>query len=220
MTRFYLNRRTRLYFTHEFNAAKPFAETYPIVYNTYMRRIERFIGLLKSAKRILAVWVEAPTHACPDISRFRAALSSLRTKYPHAAIDLLVFAETPHCAKPTAVFKEDGLTVVEADYRQMDNGKVAHFVYTSPFARYLAENFRVTDTRTQEEKNSYKKLNSTVHSLRWGPDKSRFRRWINKQAYKTFRHIEGILLRKKLIHGDVSFWPWPDIRREAEGGGE
>jgi len=218
MTRLYMNRRTRLFYTHEFSDMKPFAETYPKVLATYERRIERFLHAMGAARRILAVWMEVPTHGCPDFSRFRAALTSLRARYPGAAVDLLVFAEEPGCAAPKTVLDEDGLTIVTADYRKMDGDRIAHFVEVSPLVRYLAANYRVPDGRTPEEKAEFANMDTKIRSLRWGPNRSRFRRWLNQRAYKLFRHIESLLQRKGLVHGDVSLWAWPEIRREAEGG--
>ncbi len=218
LTRIYLNRRTAIGFSHEFGDFEPFAKAYPIVRKTYARRIERFMETLLKSRRILAVWAELPTHGRPDDAVFREALAALRAKCPDARVDLVAFYESPGCTSPKVVLEEDGLSVVAADYRKMDGDVIAHYVDFSQYAHYLAANVRVPDRRTAEEKNAFASYDSKIKSIRWGLDKSPFRRRINQWAYKLFRILEGILRRRGLVHGDVSFWFWEDIRREAEGG--
>lgn len=218
LTRLYVNRRTTIGFSHEFNDFVPFAETYPVVRETYRRRIARFLDTLAASRRILAVWAELPTHARQPDPVYREALAALRAKCPDATVDLLVFCEDPACPTPQVVLDDGGLTVVAADYRKMDGKVIAHYVDLSQYARYLSANVQVPDTRTAEEKRAFAAYDQKSRTIRWGIGKSPFRRRVNQWAYKLFRHLEGILRKRGLVHPDYSFWFWEDIRREAEGG--
>ena len=42
--------------------------------------------------------------------------------------------------------------------------------------------------------------------MRWGPDKSRFRRWLNKHLYKTYRSVERILVDRNLVQREGPLW--------------
>ena len=220
MTRLYLHRRTRMIFSHEFSDFLPFAKTYPKVRATYERRIARFNRDFASAGRILAVWAELATHGAPSFDVYRRALADLRAKRPDGEVDLLCFVEDPEAKEPRTVLEEDGLTVVAADYREMDGTFVAHYQNWSQFVKtFKTLGLHVPDPRTDDEKRRHEQGDKDVGKLKWGPDKTPFRRWLNKHAYKTFRTLEGHLQRKGFVQKDISFWCWPEIRREAERGG-
>lgn len=217
LTRLYLHRKTRAIFSHEFSDFVPFSQSYPPVRATYDRRIARFNKEFAKAKRILGVWSELATHGSPGFDVYRKALVDLRAKRPDAQIDLVCFYEDPEAVEPKVVLEEEGLTVVAANYRKMDGKVVAHFQDWAQFVKFFAGRYAVSDPRSDGEKKAFVAAGKQNSSLRWGPDKTPFRRWLNKHAYKTFRSLEGYLQRKGLIHKDVSFWCWDEIRAEAEG---
>lgn len=62
---YYQNKRTGFYFYHDFPAECDFAQVFPIVKNKYERRIQRFLDVLKSDKKVLLVWFSKTT-ATPD----------------------------------------------------------------------------------------------------------------------------------------------------------
>lgn len=220
MTRFYLNRRTQIGFTHEFSDFEPFEATYPRVKMMYERRIARFLAEFRSASRALAVWMEPPTHEHIDEEGCRNALAMLRDKRHGAVMDLVAFYEEPGLAEPRVVVDDLGLTIVAADYRKMVEGKIAHYVDVSQICKFLADRVSVPDRRTEEEKAAFVAAGRRQHEYRWGPERSWFRRWVNQRAYKLYRHLERVLRKKGFVQGDVSLWFWDDLRREAERGAE
>jgi len=215
MTRAYVNERTGMGFSHEFSDFEPFNQSLPKIRGSYEHRSARFCETLRQAKRILAVWVEPPMNLRPDVADYRKALSRLRAKCPGAEVDLTVFVETPGCVAPRDLNSDDGLTVVAADYRKMEKGALSHYVDFMQFASYLTAHATMPDPRTDDERKSYVGNMKMIASLRWGPDKSRFRRWLNQHAYKLFRSLERILQKRGLIHEEGPFWFWEDTRRAA-----
>jgi len=216
LTRAYLNTRTQMGFSHEFSDFKTFDSVVARVRESYARRAVRFLEEIRVAKRILAVWAEPPMITEPDESAYRDALARLRKKCPEAEVSLLTFVERPGCDEPTAVLDDDGLIVVVADYRKMEGGALTHFVDFSQFVHYLKPRFSAVDRRTDEERRKYNDLSHQMSSLRWGPDKSTFRRWLNQRAYKVFRSLERYLQKRGLIHSEGPFWFYEDTRRLAK----
>ena len=53
---YYENKRTGLYFWHDFPADKSFDQSYPLIKQKYNRRIDRFYKNIKKHKRVLLVW--------------------------------------------------------------------------------------------------------------------------------------------------------------------
>ena len=72
----------------------------------------------------------------------------------------------------------------------------------------MRANFHVEDTRSAEEKKGYAKYERLSDDMRWGPDKGRFRRWLNKHIYKTYRSIESVLINRGLVQNEGPLWFW------------
>lgn len=207
-TRMYRNDRTGLGYSHEFSDFQPFAETYPKVKASYDRRVARFLEALRSSGRILAVYVEQASRACLSSSELMTAVDRLRRKCASSKVDLLYFYEDRSLAEPKIVSDADGVTVVAADYQQLEDGKVTQYLNVGTLARFLREHISVVDRRTDEERRKFESDCRRTASGRWGYDKSAFRRWLNQRAYKLYRHLERVLRRKGLIHPrrQIEFW--------------
>jgi hypothetical protein len=85
---------------------------------------------------------------------------------------------------------------------------VTHFIGWEPLVPVLKENFHVIDRRSVDEKKEYIEYGKKANDLRWGFDKSRFRRWINKHLYKTYRTLERILTKRGLVQKEGPLWFW------------
>lgn len=206
-TRAYVNRRTQLGYSHEFSDFEPFDRTFPQVKAIYSRRVARFIEVMASAKTILAVYMECPTRGRVPEAELAEARRLIAARYPGATVELCYVYAEPGVVKPEQRSSADGVTVLAYDYRKFDEGEVSHFVEFGPLAEYLAASCSAVDTRNETEKKEYAVLKS-VGSKRWGPDKSGFRRWLNKMAYKTYRELERILIRKGLVQREGPLWFW------------
>jgi len=207
-TRCYLNEKTRIGFCHEFPDTKPFSEGYPGVKATYDRRIARFFDRMKESRRILAVYAERPTTPRLTDEELERELNRLRERYPSAELDLVYFFEDEHTHCPEVRACRNGLTVVAADYRKMEDGVPTQFVEIPVLARWFRDNLSVPPASQSSDKTRVTAEMKTVHSLRWGPDKSRFRRWLNQRAYKAYRHLERLLRRRGLIHSEPPLYFW------------
>jgi len=209
-TRCYRNRKTNLGFSHEFPDFMPFEESFPMVRGTYNRRIERFIECTRESRRILAVYMEFSSQPRATDEYIVSARQALAEKLPHAEVDLLYVCVDPESRKPVLKELTRGIYVAGFDYRMYDEGKLSHYVNWAPLVPFLRENFRVVDSRSAEEKKSFANFEKTSDDMRWGPDKSRFRRWLNKHAYKTYRSLERMLVNRGLVQKEGPLWFWDE----------
>ena len=205
-TRCYRNRRTGLGYSHEFSDFEPFEETFPGVRQTYDRRVARFVERAGKCRRLLAVYMELPIRPRAADADIVAARREIAGRFPGAEVDILyVFAE-PGRAVPVPDAVADGVYVASFDYRKFDHGEVTHFIDWGPLVPMLRANFRVADTRSEEERKGFAAFERRSGDLRWGPDKSRFRRWLNKHLYKTYRSVERILVDRNLVQREGPLW--------------
>jgi len=209
-TRCYRNRKTNLGFSHEFPDFMPFEESFPMVQGTYGRRVERFIESTRASRRILAVYMEFPSKPRAGDEYIVSARQALAEKLPHAEVDLLYVYVDPNGRKPELKELAQGVYVAGFDYRMYDEGKLSHYVDWAPLVPLLHESFRVVDSRSEGEKKDFAKFEKTSSDMRWGPDKSRFRRWLNKHAYKTYRSLERILVNRGLVQKEGPLWFWDE----------
>lgn len=208
-TRICLNERTQLGFSHEFPDTLTLEESLPKVARTYDRRVARLLSRLKSARRVLAVYLEHPTRPALPAAELAAARDLLRTRCPDAALDLVYFHESPSSREPEAVFDSDGLVSVAADYRVTEGGEVTQYVKLPVLVSFLRQRATLAGGGENEaDARQYADATRKCHALRWGPDVSRTRRWLNQRAYKIFRLLEKHLVRKGLIHREerIRFW--------------
>jgi len=207
-TRIYLNEKTQLGYSHEFSDMQRFDAVFPKVKETYDRRVERFMSEAGSAKRILAVYLEHTTRGKADDGTIKDAASVLRKRFPNAEVDVLYFYEKPECRAPVVESDSDGIFVVAADYRTVEEGRVTQFVQIPVVAGFLAANVSAKDLRSPEEKAKYADVSRKMDAVRWGLHSSAFRRWLNHHAYKTYRTLERILRKKGLVQKELPVWFW------------
>lgn len=205
-TRIYKNMRTGFGFSHEFSDFVRFEASYPSVKAMYERRIDRFLTQLKASRRILAVYTEMPILPRPKDEDLLEARSILQAKAPQAEIDLVCFFVEPGCRKPVAKTVADGVTAVGVDYRKFDCGEVSHFLEVGLLTRFLKENYTVDDPRDDEGRRRFAAEAKQSDAWRWGKGKSWLRRWINKRAYKLYRQLERILLKRGMVHREGPLW--------------
>lgn len=218
-TRAYLNTRTDLGFSHEFRDFVPFDESFPKIHETYERRVERFLKCADSVRRMLAVFMELPVVLRAPVEALAEARRTLMERFPKAEVDLLYVGVEPGKKVPELAEVAPGVMTADYDYRKIEGGETLHYVEWGPLAAFLKANFQVPDPRTEEEKRRYSRFEKVSGDMRWGPDKSRFRRWLNKHMYKTYRSVEQVLIRRGLVEKEGPFWFWPDLR-EGKGAGK
>lgn len=209
-TRLCLNKRTQLGYSHEFYDFKRFEDIFPEVKAVYDRRIARFMKEMESAKRILAVYLEYAKRKKADDSSISETASILRRRFPGAEVDFMYFYEKPECKEPVIESDSDGICVVAADYRIMEDGRVTQFVKIPVIANFLKGTVEVVDRRTPEEKAKYAAVLRKTETIRWGAHNSAFRRWLNHHAYKTYRTLERILINRGLVQRELPVWFWED----------
>lgn len=205
-TRCYRNRRTGFGYSHEFSDFVPFEESYPMVRDTYDRRVERFRAQAGKSRRMLAVYMELPIRkraADGDVVEARRILSE---KFPLAEVDLLYVYVEPGRGAPAVSELVPGVSVAGFDYRKYDHGEVTHFIGWEPLVPLLRSNFRAVDSRSDSERRERTAVERKIGSLRWGLDKSPFRRWLNKHLYKTYRSIERLLVERGLVQREGPLW--------------
>ena len=205
-TRCYRNSRTGIGYSHEFSDFLPVEESFPKVRSTYDRRIERFISATRRCRRILAVYMELPVRSCAAKEDIMAARRILAGRFPDADVNLLYVCVDAACGQPRARELAPGIFLAGFDYRKYDDGELTHFIEWGPLVALLRENFSVVDRRTAEEKATFATNDKLSKDLRWGPDKSRFRRWLNKHAYKTYRSLESMLIGRGLVQKEGPLW--------------
>ena len=214
-TRIYRNRKTGLGYSHEFSDFEPFSATYPVVRRTYERRVERFLAMTRECRRMLAVYMELPIRRRAPDEDVAEARRTLAERFPGAEVDLLYVFVEPGRARPEISALCPNVEVASFDYRKYDNGEVTHFIDWGPLVPLLRANYRVADVRSAAARDDFAAFKKLSGEMRWGPDKSRFRRWINKHAYKTYRSLEQLLVRKGLVHREGPLWFVP-VRDQPE----
>lgn len=211
-TRAYLNTRTGLGFSHEFSDFVPFDESFPKIRETYGRRVQRFLECADASRKMLAVFLEMPVLPCASVKELVEARRTLEERFPQAEIDLLYVGVEPGKAAPEITEVAPGIMTANYDYRRIEGGETLHYVEWGPLAALLKANFLVPDPRSDEKRREFAKFEKESGELRWGPDKSRFRRWLNKHMYKTYRSVEHILIRRGLVQKEGPFWFYEDLR--------
>ena len=212
-TRAYLNRKTQFGFSHEFPDFVPFEESFPRIQQTYERRVERFLESAKASRRMLAVFIEFPNLKHAELDEIVEARRTLAEKFPSAEIDILYVCVADGKRIPELAEIAPGVLSADYDYRKFDeDGNVTHYIDWETLVPFLRAQFRVPDTRSESEKSNFAAFTKISGENRWGPDKGKFRRWLNKHAYKTYRSIEQVLIKRGFVQKDGPFWFWQDMR--------
>ena len=216
-TRAYLNRKTQIGFSHEFSDFMPFDESFPRVRRTYDRRIARFSECVNAARRILVVFMEFPIFKHASLEEVLEAKRILSGGFPAAQVDFLYVGVEEGRRAPELKEPSPGVFLADYDYRKFDeNGAVQHYTNWDALVPLLRANFRVPDTRSEDERRKFAESARVSDAERWGPGCGRFRRWLNKHAYKTYRSLEQVLVKRGLVQKEGPFWFWEDIRTGNE----
>ena len=205
VTRVYRNRKTGIGFVHDFSNAEPIETTYDRVRQRYDRRIGRFRECMRSANRILAVYLETPKSARLTDDRLEAARSLLCKRYPGKTIDLLYMYEDPACSRWEAdPVVHEGVTAVRMDYRVFLNGELMHLCRNDQVRDCMRNLVSLVNAEPAEvrAKFAFEKRNELQRAL----GKSRFEQWVNKKLRQWFRDIEAYLETQKIMPGDRPLW--------------
>lgn len=201
--RHYLNIRNGQNFWHDFPCTRSLDEQYPSVAEKYRRRAERFLSDIAAAHRVLAVYCDTP-QASERVSDADAvaARSIMAAAFPGVELNLLVFRQD-FAAKAARESQPDGhVLVVDLDYHQLDEfGKVSHIFRADDVCAYLMRHFQVDDPRSEEEKAAYAKALAERSLKRWGA--TPWTRWVNKRLFRLWRHLDRVLVKRKVIPPEV-----------------
>lgn len=197
-TQCFINRKTGFAFYHEFCLDQPFDALYPVVAERFHRRGMRLLDNLRNSRTALAVYVEAPFREQGTDADFVAARRRLAEAFPRTEISLMAFRKARSGTAPLVLTPAPGVTVLELDFVQYEDGVVSHEVDRSYFTRYLKENCRVADVRTEAEKARFAEFKCTEREKRWG-DGGPGRALVNRIAYKTYRRLARYLVSQRVI---------------------
>lgn len=204
VARVYKNVRTGFGFSHEFSNADPIETAYEAVKEKYDRRITRFMKTLRSAKRILAVYLEDPRKPRTPDADLRAARDLIAAACPEAEVELLCLYEDETCKAAELVAASDGISVVKASYRTYLDGTLMHIADRSQIVAFLREHVTVRDRMSEAE---IRALDAEKRrKLREGLGRTRWERWVNKKLKQWYRDLEVYLIGQKLIPGDRPLW--------------
>ena len=206
MKHIYRNRRNGFGFVHDFSSFETFDESYPKEAAKYARRIERMKLDLASAKKALAIYVEAPIMPRIYDEELAETKRIFETKYPGTEFELVYCCEDPAKTGKASVSTRDGITVIAADYRTFtEDGEVNHEMNNAFLIDYLKMNVRAVDPRTPEEKAKYAAGWEKQDKARWH-GKNWFETLINRTAYRQYRKLERFLMGKGLIPKERPLW--------------
>lgn len=191
------SRKTGITFGHDFTTEREPAEEFAAIAAKYRRRIDRFMETMRKSKRILALYCETPIHPSPTNEQIIKAQAILERKFPEAEIDLVCFRQDDTCVTDIIEQLNERTVAVSVDYKLIEYGKVNHVFNFTPVYRYLLANAAVDDVRTEAEKLAYEAEVKRKREARWGS--SPFERWCNRKLYKLYRHIEKMLINRKMI---------------------
>lgn len=117
----YHNKYNDLTFNHDFLQHKDLSETYPAVHEKYVRRISRLLHNMKTAKKILIVYIEAPITDHPVVSdaTLKQGYDIIARAFPNPDIDLLYFTNAN--GAPRTVQVSDHVVRIIDDYKDKES---------------------------------------------------------------------------------------------------
>lgn len=183
----YRNRSTGIVFNHDFPPGVPLSAALPQVREKYVRRIRRLQGLLRSAHRVLAVYVNLrtlPAVSDEDLRRCRELLSK---KYPNAVFDLLLLQPEPALAGVREVEVERGVRRVFFGAGNEDVPAAYVWQVNVPQIAEFLRTHQVRDYRTDSEKRLWRWRKMGAANF--------FSYCRNKLEYKLWKHLRKRLAR-------------------------
>ena len=161
----YLNRKSGMFFLHDFPKGVPLAESYPAVKAKYDRRIARFHQLIAKARSpILVVAMDSPLSKPTPLDDCRKARERLAERFPGAKFELLniTLDSGRSIADRIDETVEDGLYHIAFDFK--DHRPEAHDydVDQRAVASLLKARFAVRDYRTKDERRAMRERTRLV----------------------------------------------------------
>lgn len=185
----YRNRTTGIVFNHDFPPGVPLSAVLPQVREKYARRIQRLTGLIRSAHRVLVVYLNLPAEPYVSDEDLRQCRKALSARYPNATFDVLCFQPDSNLAGVEDREVDRGIRRVSFDFGRHDVPAACAWLVQVPRIVEFLNAYRVHDYRTSREKRLW----------RWRKmGASNFLSYCrNKFEYKLMKH-----LRKRLVrHG-------------------
>ena len=204
VSRVYKNLRTGFGFTHEFTNAKPFETGFDEVRGKYDRRIVRFMDRLRSARRVLAVYVTDPRQARPSDGELSEARRRLADKFRQATFDLTCAHVLPDVRVPRETVVEDGLVAVGMDYRTFLNGELMHVCDFDQFRRYLQDRVALAGVDGEAARRRFRESQKRGFAARFGG--TWFQRRVNRKLCDLFHDVGRYLIGQGLVPGDRPLW--------------
>lgn len=192
----YRNRVTGLVYSHDFPAACYLEDELPGIVAKYDRRIRRLFEEVSRAKKVLVVYNEIPYRPVASDADIVEARRVLQARFPESCVDLLYFAQDPDCVDREPAALDEHVTKVLLDYHSIEHGYVSVAALYHKMVQFLRSRYEVPDPRTPEQIARFKAQSAERAGNRWGTG---FRYWLNKRAYRLYRHLERYLARQKCI---------------------
>lgn len=200
----YRNRKTGFGFPHEFSSFQTFDELYAPTVEKHRRRIARLMAHVRSARKVLVIYVERPINARSADANLLEAKRILETKFPGVAFDLVYFFHRDGVADSREV--APGVTAVDCAYRQIVDGEVWHEIEYGSISDWLAAHVTVADPRSEAEKEAYAAESREKKRRRFAAEGNPIRRKLNELEYKLYRHLEESLQEKGVLPRDRALW--------------
>ena len=135
--RVYRDSQTGIVFNHDFPANLSFEHGFPLVSEKYRRRINRLYQRIQSAKKILAVYMEAPTtnHPAADKTQIMAGYRILCQTFPEQEVHILYLTNQ----KGTLEINQlcPNVTLVAFDYKRKKPGGYDYSIDTAALAKFF-----------------------------------------------------------------------------------
>lgn len=120
----YINKRTQLYFNHDFPQGVDFNEYYPIVAKKYERRISRVLEILNKKSSVLLLYIDLPTaKRTIEDEKIKELFSQLESVYPNAKIDLLYIKHDSNLKPKEVIYKKltDSIMIAFCNNKSTDS---------------------------------------------------------------------------------------------------
>lgn len=132
----YHNKYNDLTFNHDFLSGYKLDETYPVVYEKYMRRIFRLLDSIEKSQRVLVVYIETPVknHVVVDDDELIRGRDMIAKVFPNTIVDLLYFSHSNNDAKKVNV--SEHITRIYDDYKDK-SAKLDYVVLEKILVKHL-----------------------------------------------------------------------------------
>ena len=120
----YHNKRTDLYFNHDFPHGVNFEEYYPTVAQKYERRIKRALDIFNEGKKILLLYIDTPEtkRGLINFEKLKDLIPKLHNVYPNAHFDLLYIKHNPDLKRKEIIYEKinENITIAWCNNKSTD----------------------------------------------------------------------------------------------------